>query len=837
MAGRPSTFAWLSSLLFAVLIASPFIGFAAAQNGTLSINLESVNLNEFVQTESSTVEIWFDVVEDTGLEANATVEIEVRTLEGGVSQNHTHPLSLQPFSSVNISQDLTSLPFGFSIVNVSLYGDVGMNSSNPSPGVLSFERTIQRLRPVNISIAPLSAIYFESMDDAYNSTGNSSLADGDFFQATIPVLNQGDYNWSGHISIFFSDALTWNYTSDELFIEGASTLILNVFSPERLNEGTLYWNASLSNVSDVLGTHSRAGSETVMHPPLPKIEMTLNGSVSNFTAGELINQSILIANIGNSSFNGTVSCEFDHEEIHDQAIHLVEQSTEEITFQFQVKPGILRCNIVGSRVEAGSNLDIMIHYNMESAIFEIVGDEQPSAVTGPWNAGDTYHASLLIRNVGPQTGHALLKMEIDGVEFFGDELELLPNSAGEVDIEFVLQNFGDFEIIWELATEDGAFIGQNDGIISIDVSPPQTLTTELNSVIWSETKGLSFETKIHLEDGSQRFVHVSYGTFTGTVENQVGEFEILLTPGTVSIPLSVGQEPCEGVFVIVTPIDWTADVSRSVAMEEFRIDEPIYRVELDPLLLPRRPVKGDVVEVEITFQTIGYFIEKSSTYSILGPEGGVLFSGPAPNLQDSTQKSTVSPEFIWPSNDDVTLRVIWLVDGKRIETSMSYQSGEMVLEEQSTEIPRLEIFYGILLAGVIVFALRLQHNKGNAITNTKKKKQQPRGGKDDASYDRDEKRTIHCPECARQLRVPTTYDGKVRCPDCEHSFEVESSLEKSEVQESVNQKDEIKEEPIVETSDGKKELSCPDCERTLRVPLSYEGSVRCPACKCVFKAT
>ncbi|MEK9730699.1 MAG: hypothetical protein VW230_02950 [Candidatus Poseidoniales archaeon] len=837
MAGSSSNFAWLSSLLFAILIASPFVGIAAAQNGTISIDLDTVSLDEFVQTEFSSIELWFDVVEDTGLEANATVEIEVRSLEGEVSQNHSHPVSMQPFSSANISQEISSLPFGFSIVNVSIFGDVGVNVSNPTPGVLSFERTIQRLRPMNISIAPLSAIYFESVDEAYNTTGNSSLADGDFLEMTIPILNQGDYNWSGNFSISFSESLTWNYTSEELIIPDSSTFIVQIFSPTKLNEGTLHWNASLSNVSGVLGTHIRTGSVTVLPPPLPSIDIMVNQTVANITAGDIINQSITIMNSGETPFNGTLSCEFDGEEIYSQAMTLLGQTSEHVLLQFQVKPGILRCKLIGSRVDSDSNMELMVLYEMDSAIFEIVGDEQPSAVTGPWNTGDVYQASLLVRNVGSQIGHAKLKMEIDGIEFVGDELELQPNSAGEVDIEFILQDSGEFDIHWELFTEDGAFNGHHNGLMTIDVSPPQTLTTMLTSVAWSETKGLSFNTEIQLENGPQRLVQLSYGTFTGTVEDQVGEFELLLTPGTVSIALSVGQEPCEGVFVIVTPIDWTADVSRSVAMEEFSIDEPTYSVELDPLLLPRRPVKGDIVEVEITFQAIGYFIEKSSTYSILGPEGGVLFSGPAPNLLDSTQQITVTPEFVWPSNDDITLRVLWLVDGKRIETSMSYQSGEVIVEEQSTEVPMLEIFYGVILAGVIIFALRLQKSKDYDSSNIPKKKEKTKHVKPNASYDHDEKRTIDCPECARQLRVPLTYDGKVRCPDCEHSFEVESPATSPAVQQVVEQKDEVKEDPIAESSDGKKEIACPDCERTLRVPNSYEGSVRCPACKCVFKAT
>ena len=63
-------------------------------------------------------------------------------------------------------------------------------------------------------------------------------------------------------------------------------------------------------------------------------------------------------------------------------------------------------------------------------------------------------------------------------------------------------------------------------------------------------------------------------------------------------------------------------------------------------------------------------------------------------------------------------------------------------------------------------------------------------------------------------------------PDCEHSFHT-SADETNEV---------VKEEPQEKPSDGKKEVSCPDCAQSLRIPESYTGSVRCPACKAVFKS-
>ena len=93
-----------------------------------------------------------------------------------------------------------------------------------------------------------------------------------------------------------------------------------------------------------------------------------------------------------------------------------------------------------------------------------------------------------------------------------------------------------------------------------------------------------------------------------------------------------------------------------------------------------------------------------------------------------------------------------------------------------------------------------------------------------------EKIQVSCPECARQLRVPSDYGGQVRCPDCSHRFNVIPRVDSS--REQVDSEEETQE--IM--SDGKVELFCPECEQSLRIPENYSGSVRCPSCEEVFSA-
>ena len=142
-------------------------------------------------------------------------------------------------------------------------------------------------------------------------------------------------------------------------------------------------------------------------------------------------------------------------------------------------------------------------------------------------------------------------------------------------------------------------------------------------------------------------------------------------------------------------------------------------------------------------------------------------------------------------------------------------------EEMS--VPWLGILGGIGLAIVVILIARMRNANP---TGRPAKKQKEKTKQSPADSYSQEKKEIGCPECSRQLRIPIDYSGSVRCPDCEHSFHT-SADEKTEV---------VEEEPQEIPTDGKKEVNCPDCAQSLRIPESYTGSVRCPACKAVFKS-
>ena len=170
----------------------------------------------------------------------------------------------------------------------------------------------------------------------------------------------------------------------------------------------------------------------------------------------------------------------------------------------------------------------------------------------------------------------------------------------------------------------------------------------------------------------------------------------------------------------------------------------------------------------------------------------------------------------------MTLNCKW--DYGEDSTSIDRQFISSVIEEDSskTSIPWGGILGGLAVAAVIILLIRLKDSSKTKPQAVKSSVSESKKSTDISAI----KVEISCPECSRQLRIPQNYSGTVKCPDCSNSFEVDDTIE------------EIEEEETVETlNDGKIEISCPECRQSLRIPNSYEGSVRCPSCKNIFKST
>ena len=193
----------------------------------------------------------------------------------------------------------------------------------------------------------------------------------------------------------------------------------------------------------------------------------------------------------------------------------------------------------------------------------------------------------------------------------------------------------------------------------------------------------------------------------------------------------------------------------------------------------------------------------------------------------STSKIDLSFEV--PTGTELLLTAQWTFASTVLESEKSFSVQHKEAEEEGFEVPWVAIGGGIATSAAIILVLHLRRSSESEIGASEKKKKEKKKvvKKEVESVERS------CPSCERTLRIPGDYSGTVRCPDCSERFEVEAEIEE-EIEEEIE--DDVDDLEIIETPPSKIEISCPECSSKLRVPSDYEGSVRCPSCSTVFSA-
>ncbi|MGB1420050.1 MAG: hypothetical protein ACPG7K_04670, partial [Poseidonia sp.] len=289
-----------------------------------------------------------------------------------------------------------------------------------------------------------------------------------------------------------------------------------------------------------------------------------------------------------------------------------------------------------------------------------------------------------------------------------------------------------------------------------------------------------------------------------------------------------GDIEADRIVAQISPLGWLIGPGPLAATASLPDDQTQFWVEFSPTTNPIRPVQGDDVTLQLTFHQSGPSRDVVGDVWLVDAYGSRLtkVESPAWGGESSQELSVV---LSWPKGSNVALQVLWNIDGTVVTAETTYISGEEVAET-SDEWPVAAVAWGLVLGGATVLLLRLRARRASPSTT---KSPKPSVSKP-TSTTSDEKREISCPECDRRLRVPVDYQGSVGCPDCSHKFKVEPEAA-DQPEPEVDDEVEVQPTPPSVVSE-KIEISCPDCSQTLRIPSSYTGSVRCPACTKIFKA-
>lgn len=825
MAGDSNTVFPKVSVIFVLTLLLLNLPTAAASGNGVLINNSTINLTDFQSTNDSYFSLEFDIdafgQSSTGY-YEGTIHYEMQKIDGSVLSNQSVNFNISEASNQQIVVNLTGLDIGYTVVVLGLTGDVGFESQSHSS---NFERTIHRLNPLNISIAEISSILFEPVDSTNTATGNNTISDGDYLQLQIPIINNGDFDWNGSLSITIDDGNSLEQgISEEFQVNDFQTVIMIYNSTNQFFEGDLIVTIELVGENDSYSEDdTRSFTISVQPPPLPLIQVDINLVDENLVAGDPLPFEVVIYNNGTVAFTGELNCDFNGESVSESSIITAPQSIVSNNISVLTKPGLITCEVTGQRMDVSSNNISIIQINVESAMFELAGSSSPSALGGPWHAGDEAQMSLLIRNSGEITGNASLKIESNGVIMQGQSINLLPGEAGEVTLSMPLTQIGQQTLNWSLYTTDGDTIGDLFGSISIPVAQRQTLDFTFTEVTWDTDDGIDASWSVDLSNGIERNVNIKIGYSYLSEETTIFDVDMILQPGNTAGQINIGTISADFVVIRVQELNWIAESSFSSYTKSVPDDRPNYDIEFTGQSNPNRPSAGQQTTVSVTVSNSGETSGPNGDLILYGQSGKILDQRTTDSIA-SGDSTLITFSFPWPEGSEVTLNCKW--DYGEDSSSIDRQFISSVIEEDSnkTSIPWGGILGGLAVAAVIILLIRLKdssNTKPQAVKSSISESKKPT----DVSAIKVE---ISCPECSRQLRIPQNYSGTVKCPDCSNSFAVDDSTEEIEEEE----------EEIVETqNDGKIEISCPECSQSLRIPSSYEGSVRCPSCKKIFKST
>ena len=407
-------------------------------------------------------------------------------------------------------------------------------------------------------------------------------------------------------------------------------------------------------------------------------------------------------------------------------------------------------------------------------------------------------------------------------------------SAGEVAASVQFLDEGQQSLVWTLESDNGLITGASSGNISVFVQPQQSVAVDIIDVESTADDGIKFSVVLTLDAGVARTVKLQLGYETGGATVYLQENNVELQQGAHTFDFTFGEVTAERLVAQIAPVNWLIGPGPLTATASLPDDATQFWLEFSSTTDPIRPVVGDEVRVELTLRQSGPLLDERGDLWVIDAYGTQLAKVTSPSW-NGAEETTVSVSITWPKGSNVGLRAMWQVNGDLVVAETTYVSGDVVVET-STEWPIAAIVWGVALGGALVLVLRLQSRRKELATTSSTSSSSTKPST--APLASEEKRQVSCPACDRRLRVPVSYAGTIGCPDCGHKFAVEASTTpppaSSKPAEEEDEVEVVEEAP--ETSPEKVEVGCPACSQTLRIPRSYQGSVRCPACTNIFKA-
>ena len=797
------------SAIVTLILVSPVIVLpvSAVDNGQVLIDQNSVVVRDTYSFWDDSTIVDFNVVELGFGQANISILYTHESLNGQNLNSSNSQHSLMDNQTLSLVHELNDIPLGYSNLIITLYGDVGTNSENFNDEITI---TVYRKMPLEVGIGSNNSFTFEGYES--NSNTGELPRDGESLSVGFPVINTGDVDWQGNLTIQFAQGdLVESLRINNTYNASSTNMVLVETSNSWL-EGNVTLSIELENLSDSDNSNNfKQIIVPIEEAKSPILRLNLTYLPEQIDLTTTVEWNLSASNIADVAYNGYVNCSWaDDTNVYSEQVDIGNTTTETFSFTTSAIPSDMTCYFSTDNLSKYSETSVEVSLDFESGMIESASEDAPSIMGGPWYEGDELTFSLLIRNIGESEGNARLYVVINDVYYYGDYLQLEPNSAGEIMLTMDSLNPGQYSIGWGISSFDSRITSLNSSELTFSVFERQSINLEIVDLDW-KVNGLEATITANLDSYRERNVDLIFSDYNLDSADLNEIFRVPVTLGSASqtFTINLGEQTGRAIHLSASGVDWQEEQNWGVYLE-YQPRSYGYYMNFADFPNPKNPVEGSEAIVSISVTSTGD-LDISDTLFIISENGTILSS------QDISVSGTDTFDIpiIWPQGEKVTLKA-YLSDGVS-DFSKTYEV--VIIEESNVEIPWNGIIGGLVASTLIFLVVRVATNQrvGSDFSSSKT---------EEVSKTPSEERVeISCPECSQSLRVPFDYKGNVKCPACDHKFPVEPKASETKTEEITEEK----------TKDsGKKEVACPDCGQRLKIPKTYEGSAKCPACSCVF---
>ena len=773
-------------LIFAILLLA-YAPTASATGGGLLLSGDTFFIQGDQQIGSGDVNISIDVhAHDSN--SDGFLQMTFTAQDNALLASENRSINLLSGESENHVFNISSVPIGTHSLTLHLWGDVGIGFEN---NVSTINVFVQKLSPANVSIensnhwslAPVNA-------DSGVESGNSTLRDGDHAWLNVEFSNTGDVNWSGDVRIVVDD-----FDVIPIEIQGLSTIAVNFSLDETttgpLSEGTF---SLVIELWDEFGVGGPVDSDLMVvevgPPPLSRAILTMATESGSHHLGESVNWTVQIQNTGESIWQGMLHCDFPHDvELLNQSLSL--NSSENLTtnITLTVRPGTLTCTADSPLRQHDDAVAIQSHvYDMAAGHIMRAGSDGLTVTGGPFHVGDSIPLAILVHNGGDFAGSASLEIResnAEGTETSGawtrvDTRTLEVGSSLELSALYPSTISGDRLVEWRIVSANSLVSEDCFGQISLNVQPSQSLEVEFDSYSWSLESGLDVVFTTMLSSGESRVIHLELGTSGASGDDVQISAEIQLSPGQRTLTYNLGHPTSSSLaWVKLTPIDWT---SSTLAENELTLVRPNPQLSVAIVSVsPQTPVPGEPTSVSFTLNNAGGGSTLAGELILIDikHDGEVLWVGTAPVVESGGTYSKTITLDSWPTDTAVDLSLIWHMSDAEITGTGSFLSQSQESGDSGYTVDWIAMVYGALAGLLIGLVTRtvMRARAGVPLMSRRERGERTAKAKKTITKKVEEKVEVACPACDQRLRVPSTYSGTARCPACAQTFPVEASAE------------------------------------------------------------